>query len=156
MENSKGGFEMKGEAIVYRISISPAKGQKKENVRSAVIITGRGIEGDAHSDSVRPLSLLPLESFGKLRHPKLEVNPGDFAENITTIGLDFSNIRIGSRLVLGETIEIEITQIGKECHNGCIIRELAGDCIMPREGIFARVISGGHLKEGDPIRVVKT
>ncbi|PJA27326.1 MAG: MOSC domain-containing protein [candidate division Zixibacteria bacterium CG_4_9_14_3_um_filter_46_8] len=145
---------MHNEGIIHKISISSQKGQKKGNVPSAKIKEGRGIEGDAHSESDRPLSLLPMESFGKLRHPKLQINPGDFAENITTVGLDFSQIAVGTRLMLGGSVEIEITQIGKKCHNGCIIRELAGDCIMPREGVFAKVICGGDLKEGDPIRVV--
>ncbi|OGC91662.1 MAG: hypothetical protein A2W25_13265 [candidate division Zixibacteria bacterium RBG_16_53_22] len=141
---------------VFKISISPQKGQKKMNIPVATIRQGCGIDGDAHSESTRPLSLLPLESFAKLWHPRLQLNPGDFAENITTVGLDFSQFAVGSRLMLGNSIEIEITQIGKICHNGCIIRELAGDCIMPREGVFAKIISGGELKEGDPIRMVSS
>ena len=85
----------------------------------------------------------------------LDVKPGDFAENITTLGLDFGSFGLGSRLLLGDNIEIEIIQIGKECHFGCAIRDYAGDCIMPREGAFAKVLTGGTLSEGDPIKIVK-
>ena len=81
-----------------------------------------------------------------------KLKPGDFAENITTVGLDFSRISIGSRLRIGESTELQITQIGKECHQGCYIREVVGDCIMPREGVFASVIKGGHINTGDEIR----
>ncbi len=142
------------ESRVFRISISPELGQKKHNVPSVKIIPSRGIEGDAHSGTERPLSLLPFESFLKLADPRLNLKPGDFAENITTLGLDFSSIRPGSRLLLGDGIIIEIIQIGKECHFGCAIRDYAGDCIMPREGAFARVLTGGILSEGDPIRIL--
>lgn len=141
-------------AEVFKISISSEKGQKKHNVAQARVAANGGIEGDTHCDSDRPLSLLPLESFGKLDYPGLNIKPGDFAENITTRGLDFRNIRIGSRLAIGDKIEIEIIQIGKECHNGCRIRELTGDCIMPNEGVFARTITPGEIKEGDPITIL--
>ncbi len=140
---------------VFKISISTELGQKKHNVPSARIIASRGIDGDAHSGTERPLSLLPFESFSKLADPRLNLKPGDFAENITTIGLDFKSIGLGSRLLLGENIDIEIIQIGKECHFGCAIRDYAGDCIMPREGAFAKVLTGGVLSEGDPIRIFK-
>lgn len=145
---------MSREGRIHKISISPEIGQRKQNVPSARILDGGGIEGDAHSGTSRPLSLLPWESFGKLQHPRLRIEPGDFAENITTVGLDFSGLAIGTRLALGGSIEIEIVQIGKTCHGGCIISELTGDCIMPDEGVFARAISGGELLEGDPIRVI--
>jgi len=139
---------------IHRISISPTKGERKTNVDHAVIQTGGGIVGDAHGGSGRPLSLLPLESFVKVKHPDLEVRPGDFAENITTLALDFARIAVGTRLRLGEQVEIEIIQIGKECHQGCVIRETVGDCIMPREGVFARTIIGGEISVGDPIEVL--
>jgi MOSC domain-containing protein YiiM len=142
-------------AKILRISISSKLGQKKKNITRAVLETGKGIEGDIHSETARPLSLLPFESFAKLSHPNLNLRPGDFAENITTIGLDFTGIRLGSRLLLGEAVEVEIIQIGKECHLGCAIRDYAGDCIMPKEGAFARVLKGGELRDGDPIRIIK-
>jgi MOSC domain-containing protein YiiM len=141
-------------AHIYRISISPQKGQKKKNVSEVEVVAGGGIEGDAHGHSHRPLSLLPHESFVKVEHPDLDVRPGDFAENITTVGLDFTNVTVGTRIQLGASVKIEVIQIGKECHKGCIIRQLVGDCIMPREGVFARVLSGGKLCEGDDIRIL--
>lgn len=144
-----------GSGTVFSISISPTKGEKKKNVTSARLLENRGIEGDAHGDSSLPISLLPLESFAKIRRPDLNVSPGDFAENITTVGVKFDDISIGTRMALGDTARIEIIQIGKRCHNGCIIRELAGDCIMPKEGIFAVVLEGGNLKPGDPVRILR-
>jgi MOSC domain-containing protein YiiM len=141
-------------ARIFRISISPQKGEKKKNINEVDLIAGEGIDGDAHGRSHRPVSLLPHESFVKVEHPDLVVNPGDFAENITTLGLDFTNVGIGTRLGLGSSVELEVIQIGKKCHNGCIIRQLVGDCIMPREGVFAKVLSGGKLREGDSIRIL--
>lgn len=146
-ENNKPGS-------VFCISIAPKKGTKKHNVKTVKISTQRGIEGDAHGLSNRQISLLPYESFDKVRHPDLEINPGDFAENITTVGVDFEKIYIGSLVHIGDSVEIEITQIGKKCHNGCIIRDTVGDCIMPREGVFGRVLSGGDIREGDRIEVL--
>jgi MOSC domain-containing protein YiiM len=148
------GMDASAAPRVFRISLSERTGDKKHNVRRATLLPEGGIVGDAHYGTARPLSLLPLESFSKVRHPKLDVQPGDFAENVTTMGLDFSGIRIGTRLRLGAHIEVEVLQIGKECHNGCVIRQLAGDCIMPREGVFARILTGGVLEEGDPVTVL--
>jgi MOSC domain-containing protein YiiM len=139
---------------VYRISIAPQKGIKKKNVRTAKISIERGIEGDAHGITHRPISLLPFESFVKVQHPDLDINPGDFAENITTVGVDFTKIKIGTMVHIGESVEIKITQIGKKCHHSCIIRETVGDCIMPREGVFGRVLRGGDIREGDLVEVV--
>ncbi|UCG50712.1 MAG: cyclic pyranopterin monophosphate synthase MoaC [Candidatus Latescibacterota bacterium] len=143
-------------AQVHKISVAPTTGEKKQNVALAVITAGRGVEGDAHSTTDRPLSLLPLESFHKVQHPDLDVHPGDFAENVTTSGLDFTRLRVGSRLRLGASVEIEVVQIGKECHNGCVIRETVGDCIMPSEGVFARALTSGEIREGDPIEILES
>lgn len=142
-----------GYPLVFRLSVSAVKGEKKENVES-VTVTGDGIEGDAHVGTTRAISLLPYESFAKLAHGGLVINPGDFGENITTRGMDFSQLTVGSRLGLGDAVVIEVVQVGKVCHNGCVIEETVGDCIMPREGLFARVITGGRLNEGDPIRII--
>ncbi len=139
---------------IFRLSVSEEKGNKKENVPSVNIIEGRGIEGDAHCGSERPVSLLPFESFEQMKNDSFEINPGDFAENITTVGLDFSQLKIGARIALGETVILEITQIGKECHNGCIIKQTVGDCIMPRQGLFASPLTGGVLREGDPVKIL--
>lgn len=148
------GGEKMEEASVLRLSISRVKGTKKRNV-SSVMVTSQGIEGDAHAGTVRPVSLLPYESFRKLANNDLELHPGDFGENITTVGLDCRNIGVGARVALGDAVILEIVQIGKECHDSCIIKDTVGDCIMPREGLFAKVIKGGVLTEGDAIRIVE-
>ncbi|MEJ2722464.1 MAG: MOSC domain-containing protein [bacterium] len=139
---------------IHKISVAEKKGERKKNIDHATVVAGGGIQGDAHGSSARPLSLLPLESFVKVRHPDLDVHPGDFAENITTVELDFTHLTIGTRLRLGKSVEVEIIQIGKECHNGCVIRQTVGDCIMPREGVFARIITGGEISAGDPIEIL--
>ncbi len=139
---------------IFRISIAAEVGQKKRNVKSALLKVGEGIKGDAHSETARPVSLLPFESFKKLEHPDLDISPGDFAENITTMGVDFEKLTIGTKLLLGQAVKVEIIQIGKECHLGCVIRETVGDCIMPGEGVFAQVLTGGEIREGDPVRIL--
>jgi len=137
---------------IYKISIASDKGMKKTNIDSAEIRKDYGIVGDAHAGSLRQISLLPFESFDKVKNELIDIKPGDFAENITTSGLDFKFVSIGKKIKIGEKIELEITQIGKECHNGCYIREVVGDCIMPREGVFAKVIRGGNIRVGDKIQ----
>jgi MOSC domain-containing protein YiiM len=99
------------------------------------------------------VSLLAIESIEKMRQLGLEVNPGDFAENLTTQGIDLLSLPLGTRLHIGDEVLLEITQIGKECHTGCAIFQQVGKCIMPEEGVFARVIRGGEVKAGDEIRV---
>ncbi|UCE25903.1 MAG: MOSC domain-containing protein [Candidatus Zixiibacteriota bacterium] len=136
------------------MSVSGVKCEKKENVKS-VTVTAEGIKGDAHLGSSRALSLLPFESFDKLSNDKLMIRPGDFGENITTIGLDFGALRVGTKIALGDKVVLEVVQVGKECHDGCFIKQTVGDCIMPREGLFARVIMAGELKEGDSIRIIE-
>jgi MOSC domain-containing protein YiiM len=115
-----------------------------------------GVVDDAHADSSthRQVSLLANESVDKMRGKGMELNPGDFAENITTEGIDLTGLPVGTRLKVGDEVLLEMSQIGKECHAGCAIRELTGDCIMPREGIFARVIEGGRVRPGDNIEVI--
>jgi len=141
------------QATVYRLSISAELAQKKQNVDRVRFDCERGIIGDAHGATWRQVSLLPVESFAKIAHPDLVIQPGDFAENITTQGLDFAQIEIGTRLKLGKDARLEIVQIGKECHHGCIIRQTVGDCIMPREGVFARVVMPGEILVGDAIEI---
>lgn len=136
---------------IYKISIAPEKGMQKKNIDDAELQVDFGIVGDGHAGSGRQVSLLPFESFEKVKNDIVEINPGDFAENITTTGIDFSDVTIGKKMKIGDEIELEVTQIGKECHHGCYIREAVGDCIMPREGIFARVLQGGKMKIGDTI-----
>jgi MOSC domain-containing protein YiiM len=136
---------------IHRISISDVKGTKKRNIDHAVIVEDHGISGDAHAGSDRQVSLLPLESFPKIDKSIINIKPGDFAENLTTEGLDFSGVEVGNQIRIGKDVVMIVTQIGKECHLGCNIREIVGDCIMPREGVFAKVIQGGEVKLGDPI-----
>jgi MOSC domain-containing protein YiiM len=113
-----------------------------------------GIEGDAHASDRwhRQVSLLAMESIGKMRDKGLDVGPGDFAENLTTEGIDLVGLPVGARVNIGAAVEAEVSQIGKLCHSRCAIFEAAGDCVMPREGIFVKVLRGGTVKVGDEIR----
>ncbi|MHB9132456.1 MAG: MOSC domain-containing protein [Armatimonadota bacterium] len=136
---------------VIALSVSKEKGVQKTNVPSVRLVEEWGIDGDAHAGPWhRQVSLLALESIEKIRAKGLAVQPGNFAENITTEGIDIPNLHIGDRLHIGK-VELEITQIGKECHNRCHIYQQVGDCVMPREGIFGRVIKGGEVRIGDVI-----
>lgn len=139
---------------VYRISISALKGMKKENIDEVSLIENFGIAGDAHGGSARQVSFLPYEAFDVIRECLPDIKPGDFAENITTRGLDFSSALIGDNLYIGKKVQLVITHIGKECHNDCLIKQAVGDCIMPRLGIFAAVINGGQVRVGDRITLV--
>lgn len=142
-------------AQVFEVSISNKKGMRKVNIKEAILIENYGIKDDAHAGNWhRQVSLLALESIEKIRAKGLDVNPGDFAENITTIGINLVNLPIGTKLKLGNDALLEVTQIGKECHSRCAIYEQAGDCVMPREGIFAKVLVGGVIKKGDPITII--
>ncbi|RJP73751.1 MAG: MOSC domain-containing protein [Candidatus Abyssobacteria bacterium SURF_17] len=139
--------------IVVSISTSPEKGTKKTPVESAILCVEHGIEGDAHAGAWhRQVSLLAEESIERMRAKGLDVGYGDFAENITTRGLVLYELPVGTKLRIGENL-LEVTQIGKECHDRCAIYYAAGDCVMPREGIFARVIRGGRIRKGDEIWV---
>ena len=140
-------------AQVLAVCISENKGERKKPVATVELRENHGIVGDAHAgDWHRQVSLLAQESIDKMRALGLDVNAGDFAENITTSGIDLVGLPIGSRLQVGETL-LEVTQIGKECHTRCAIFYQAGDCVMPKEGIFARVLKGGVVKPGDRVEV---
>jgi MOSC domain-containing protein YiiM len=139
---------------VVAVSVSDRKGVVKENVPEARLVVEHGLAGDAHAGEWhRQVSLLAIESIDKMRAAGAKVNPGDFAENITTRGLAVDQLPVGTRVRIGREAELTITQIGKTCHAGCAIRELVGDCIMPREGVFARVDKGGVVRPGDLIEV---
>ena len=141
---------------VVAVSISKEKGVSKDNVPSARVLEECGLEGDAHSGQWhRQVSLLATESIEKMRALGLGIKPGDFAENLTTEGIELRVLPIGTRLKVGEEIILEVTQIGKQCHTGCAIFQQVGKCIMPTEGIFTRVIRGGVVKVGDSIEVVE-
>jgi MOSC domain-containing protein YiiM len=138
-------------ASVLAVCISENKGERKKPVPSVELIVEHGIAGDAHAGGWhRQVSLLAQESIDKMRAMGLDVNAGDFAENITTTGIDLVSLPIGTRLSLGSAL-LEVTQIGKECHTRCAIYYQAGDCVMPKEGIFARVIEGGIVTAGTGI-----
>ncbi len=139
---------------VVAVCISEAKGQRKSPVPSVELRENHGIVGDGHAgDWHRQVSLLATESIAKMRALGLDLHSGDFAENITTVDLDLVSLPIGTRLALGEAV-IEVTQIGKECHTRCAIYYQAGDCVMPKEGIFAKVIKGGTVASGTQISIL--
>lgn len=140
-------------AKVLAVCVSEKKGTQKKPVDSIKIKKDWGIEGDAHAANWhRQISLLANESVDKVRHVLPDIQPGAFAENILTEGITLYTLPVGTLLKIGET-EMEVTQIGKECHQGCAIRKLTGDCVMPREGIFCKVITEGEIKPGDSIEV---
>lgn len=143
-------------AKVLAVNISEKKGEMKRPIEKGYFRENYGLEGDAHAGSWhRQVSLLGQESIDKMDNiPVQSICTGMFAENITTEGIVLYELPVGTRLRIGETI-MEITQIGKECHAGCAIRKLAGDCIMPREGVFTKVITGGWIKPGDEIEIIK-
>ena len=139
---------------IVAVSLSDRKGVKKANVKKARLLKDHGMENDAHAGKWhRQVSLLAIESIKKIRDKGLDVAPGEFAENITTEGIQLWELPIGLRLKFGGDAVAEVTQIGKECHNKCAIYYKAGDCIMPREGVFARVLEEGKIHCGDTIQV---
>jgi MOSC domain-containing protein YiiM len=146
---------MNSPAKVIAVNISAKKGTRKKNVTSSCLIPGRGLKDDAHAaPGKRQVSLLAQESIDKMVRLGLKVGPGDFAENLTTQGLDLLSLPLGTRFRIGEHTLLEVTQIGKVCHTRCAIYDQAGDCVMPKEGIFAQVLEGGEIKVGDEIRVL--
>ncbi|MDK2922039.1 MAG: hypothetical protein PWR24_1596 [Desulfonauticus sp.] len=143
---------LKGKIVA--ISIASQKGVKKENVQEALLKEEHGLVGDAHAGPWhRQVSLLALESIEKMHRKLPQLKPGDFAENITTLGLDLTSLPLGSKLKIGEVL-LEVTQIGKKCHQKCNIFYSVGFCVMPKEGIFAKVLNGGTIKVGDCIEVL--
>ena len=143
------------EMKIVSIAVSKKKGTRKVPIEKATVIQDHGLEGDAHAGPWhRQISFLAVESIEKVCKQGLDVTFGDFAENIVTSGVDWKNLPIGTRALLGESVLVEISQIGKECHNRCAIYYQAGDCIMPKEGVFARVLSGGTIRCGDGIELI--
>lgn len=141
-------------AQVIAVCISENKGERKTPVESVELRVEHGIVGDAHAgDWHRQVSLLAMESIRKMQALGLDVTTGDFAENLTTEGISLVDLPIGSRLQVGDAL-LEVTQIGKECHTRCAIYHQAGDCVMPKEGIFARVLVGGVIRPGTPVAKV--
>lgn len=141
-------------ASVVAVCISQNKGERKTPVESIELCENHGVVGDAHAgDWHRQVSLLAIESIAKMQALGLDVTTGDFAENITTSGIELVTLPVGTRLSLGETL-LEVTQIGKECHTRCAIYYQAGDCVMPKEGVFARVLKGGVVLPGSSVEIV--
>ncbi|MCP4652725.1 MAG: MOSC domain-containing protein [Candidatus Omnitrophica bacterium] len=152
----------KKQGKVFSINVSKKKGTPKTPVKKARLIENFGIEGDAHGEAgIRQVSLLALESIEKqLACPKVQqkgisLKPGDFAENVTTQGLALVDLLIGTKLKIGAEVILEISKIGKECHKYCAIYYKTGDCIMPREGIFAKVIKAGTIAVSDSIEIIQ-
>ncbi len=142
-------------AKIIAVCTSEEKGTRKKSVAEGVLKEDYGLVGDAHADCCthRQVSLLAMESINRIRSLGFEVNPGDFAENLTTQGLNLPSLPLGTKISIGEDILLEVTQIGKECHSGCVIYREIGKCIMPKEGIFAKVVQGGCVRGGDDIRI---
>ena len=141
--------------VISSLAVSLKKGTRKTPVEELVLVQEHGVRGDAHAGAWhRQVSLLAEESIESARARGLDVTFGDFAENIATKGIELTQLKLGTRLSLGPDALVEVTQIGKECIKKCAIYYQAGDCIMPREGIFARVLKGGTIKIGDAITVI--
>lgn len=139
---------------IVAVSTSTRKGEKKVNRPEVMLVANHGVEGDVHADGThRQLSLLAMEDIEYMRSMGADVHPGDFAENITTEGVELHTCPLGTRFTIGDDIELVLTQIGKECHMGCAIRQQVGDCIMPRRGVFCRILKGGVVKPGDSFRI---
>ena len=137
---------------VLAVNISKDKGTRKANVESCLALKAFGLEGDAHAGPWhRQVSLLANESIKKMQAMGLKVGYGDFAENITTEGVDLVHLPIGTTIRIGDVVVLRVTQIGKECHTRCAIYYQAGDCVMPKEGIFAEVVNEGEVKVGHEI-----
>jgi len=140
---------------IVSIAVSKKKGTRKTPVKEAFISRNHGLRGDAHAGKWhRQVSFLSAEAIDSARKKGLDVTFGDFAENISTTGVDWKILPLGTRVRLGKTVVVEITQIGKQCHNKCAIYYQAGDCIMPREGVFARVLAEGTIRCGDGIEIL--
>lgn len=154
MQNQK-NLPTRLKGFVVALSRSDRKGIKKTNVSGAVFVRDHGLEGDAHAGpGDRQVSLLAVESIEKIKEKGLDVNPGDFAENITTRGVKLHTLPLGSRIILSCGVEFLLTRIGKECHERCAIYYQAGDCVMPREGVFCKVLKGGSVKVGAELEIV--
>ncbi len=139
---------------IIAVCTSPKKGQRKKNINQGELVAEHGLQDDAHAGPWhRQVSLLAMESIQKMQAAGLKVGPGDFAENLTTEGIELPSLPLGTRLRIGPQALGEVTQIGKECHTRCAIFHQAGDCVMPKEGIFIRVLTGGAVQVGDVVEV---
>ena len=154
MRDGLKGEDMAGKII--SVNISKDKGEKKHNIQKCMLIKDMGLKDDAHAGFMhRQVSLLAQESINKIKNMGIDVVPGDFAENLTTEGIELPTLPIGTKLLVGDGIILRVTQIGKECHARCAIFQQVGDCVMPREGIFTEVLTEGEIKVGDKIKVAQ-
>jgi len=145
---------MKGKVV--SVNISKDKGEKKHNVGQCMLIRDKGLKDDAHAGFMhRQVSLLSTDSITKIKEKGIDVGYGDFAENLTTEGIELFTLPVGTKLKVGGGIILRVSQIGKECHAGCAIFQQIGDCVMPREGVFAEVLTEGEVKTGDGIEVIQ-
>lgn len=146
---------MRRQGEVLAVCLSPEKGSKKKPIDVGYFQADYGLIGDGHAEKggLRQVSLLSEESILYMKSLGLQVGPGDFAENLTIRGIRVSDLKPGTKLRVGEVV-LEVTHIGKECHSRCAIFRQVGDCIMPREGVFARVIEGGRVRPGDRVEVL--
>lgn len=141
---------------IVSVNISKDKGEKKHNVGRCMLVQDSGLKDDAHAGFMhRQVSLLAAESIAKIKEKGIDVGCGDFAENLTTEGIELFTLPVGAKLKVGEGVVLRVTQIGKECHARCAIFQQVGDCVMPREGIFAEVLTEGEVKIGDGIEVMR-
>ncbi len=141
---------------VLAVKSSQNKGDTKSNIDCGLFLENLGLENDAHAQAgiIRQVSLLAKESIDKIRAKGLDVHYGDFAENLTVEGIDLPALPIGTQLKIGKDVLLEVSQIGKVCHNRCNIFHTVGDCVMPKEGIFAKVLAGGEIKADDLIEII--
>lgn len=145
---------MNMEGKILSICVSSKKGTKKNEVQSALFIADSGIKGDAHAGKWhRQVSLLSNEDIDKVRKLIPNLKPGAFAENLATVGIDLNQVKIGDKVLISDEVILQVTQLGKECHSGCEIQKITGDCIMPKKGIFARVMKGGFVEINDRIKI---
>ncbi|MDP6647237.1 MAG: hypothetical protein QGG15_02685 [Dehalococcoidales bacterium] len=142
-------------AQIVAVCWSEKKGTIKAPINEGLVQENFGLAGDAHADCTtnRQVSLIAIESINRMQKKGYNVVRGSFAENLTTEGIDLVSLPIGAELCVGQDIILEVTQIGKECHTGCAVMQQVGKCIMPKEGVFTRVIRGGRVKAGDEIKV---
>ena len=142
-------------ARIVAVCQSKDKGTPKQDIGEGMLQEEFGLVGDAHADCCthRQVSLLAIESIDRMRNRGFDIGPGDFAENLTTEGIDLVALPVGTRLSTGQKVVLEVTQIGKQCHAKCAIYRQIGKCVMPKEGVFARVIRGGAVKSGDELKI---
>lgn len=140
---------------IVAVCIGEEKGKKKEDVGRGIMKKAFGFVGDAHAGTEREVSLLAIESIEKMRKMGVDVGPGDLAENLTTENIELVSLPIGAKLKIGDEILVEVTQIGKECHSNCEIFKQVGTCLMPTEGIFVKILTGGEVRKGDSISIME-